>query len=104
MNRNTTDNQHRLAVKLQKCLVDHRASHLSHYGLTAGTTHSFSDRLHAQLVEVGLQAAEHVVQLVDLSRRSAGNAALPLGHNLKRSNDEDSYVLKIRPTERNMTE
>lgn len=67
------------------------ASHLSHNWLTAGAANSFSDRLHAQFVEVRLQATKHVVQLVDLCRRPTGNTALPLGHNLKWLN----YVLKM---------
>lgn len=58
-------------------------SHLSHNRLTAGSANSFSDCLHAQFVEVRLQAAKHVVQLVDLCRGSTGDTTLPLGHNLK---------------------
>lgn len=61
----------------------HGGHHLSHDWLTAGTTDSFSNSLHPQLVEVRLQAAEHVVQLVDLCRRPTWNASLPLGHNLE---------------------
>lgn len=36
-------------------------------------------------MQVGLQTAEHVVQLVDLRWGTTGNAALPLSHDLKHS-------------------
>lgn len=61
----------------------HGSDHLSYDGLTAGTANSLSYRLHAQLVEVRLQTAQHVVQLVDLCWGPTGNPALTLGHNLE---------------------
>lgn len=60
----------------------HRSHHLSHDRFTAGSTDSFRHSLHSQFVEVRLQAAQHVVQLVHLSRRSTGNP-FSLGHYLK---------------------
>lgn len=39
----------------------HGGHHLAHDRLAAGAADPFSHRLHAQLVEVRLQAAEHVV-------------------------------------------
>lgn len=59
-----------------------KGSHLSHDGLAAGSTHTLGQRLHPQLVEVRLQAAQHVVQLVDL-RVATGGAASPLSHDLR---------------------
>ncbi len=59
-------------------------SHLTNNGLAAGATHSLSNRLHSQLVEVRLKTAQHVVQFINLWLWT-----LPLGHNLQRDRTKD---------------
>ena len=55
-------------------------SYLPHDGLAAGPTHPLGHRLYAQLVEVRLQASQHVVQFVHLSGGRA--TAFPLSTDL----------------------
>lgn len=81
-----------LAVCAHKMLWMPCAPHGSHYlannGFAAGATHSLSNRLHSQLVEVRLKTAQHVVQFINLWLWT-----LPLGHNLQRR--EERVILRL---------
>lgn len=55
----------------------HGSHHLSNYRLLAGATDALSHRLDSEPVEVGLQASQHVVQLVGWFGGSSGRS-LPL--------------------------
>lgn len=70
-----------LAVCAHKMLwmpcTPHGSYHLANNGFAAGPTHSLSNRLHSELVEVRLKTAQHVVQFINLWLWT-----LPLGHNI----------------------
>lgn len=70
----------------------HGSHHLSNYGFLAGSADTFSHRLDTESVEVGLQASQHVVQLVGWFGGTGGRR-LPLRLDLMERNQTGFIIL-----------
>lgn len=66
--------------------------HLANNGFLAGSTDAFSHRLDPESVEVGLQASQHVVQLVGRFGRPGGRS-LALGLDLTEMEHHSGFTI-----------
>lgn len=69
--------------------------YLPNNGFLAGSTDAFSHRLDSESVEVGLQASQHVVQLVGWFGGTGGRS-LPLGLDLTEMEDQSGFTMPFR--------
>ena len=69
--------------------------HLAYDGFLAGSTDTFSHCLNSKPVEVGLQAAQHVVQFVGRFGRTSGGG-LSLGLDLMGTEDKSGFTIAFR--------
>ncbi len=69
--------------------------HLPNDGFLAGSTDTFSHRLDSESVEVGLQASQHVVQLVGWFGGTTGRS-LSLGLDLTETEDQSGFIIPFR--------
>ena len=68
--------------------------HLPNNRFLAGSADSFSHRLDSESVEVGLQASQHVVQLVGWLRGTGGRS-LSLGLDLMEREDQSGFTIRF---------
>lgn len=69
--------------------------HLAYDGFLAGSTDTFSHCLDSKSVEVGLQAAQHVVQFVGRFGRT-GRGSLSLGLDLMETEHKSGFTIAFR--------